>query len=417
MKTQKKHGVHETIMLMRQLTLSLYGVLAFQGVSLGGLLHASQNPQQAITSLAVEIPEDSRLIKDGQVLDNTQEPDTYLEAYVQGVLDTKYPDSGAVVSVRNGSIFLSNLKLNSERSNEVVSFVKALTKKSVTNETSAETKAAAKKQGVSSKMEKPVGDASQGIWLPQSTILYPTEIANPRQICFSIGARFNDKLAGKWGTPVSFGDQFPMYRWTNVRGGDLQLELEAGVFALFSMTQKSYPLINADYYVGVPITYAKGNWAYRLRGYHVSSHLGDEYIGSHKHVHRKNKSFEAIDFSAAYNITPKLRVFGTLGYIPFSDDEMSLKPLYFQYGAEVRGPRTDFTQLFGQPFFAVFFQNAQDVHFALDSTYALGYEWGKIQGIGRKVRLFLEYHRGFSPEGQFSRTRSKYIALRLSYGF
>ncbi|MGR3952365.1 MAG: DUF1207 domain-containing protein [Chlamydia sp.] len=381
-------------------------------------LHADQLENHSHV-LAFEIAEDSHLIKDGHILDKNQNPDGYLEAYIKGVLDTKYPDSGILVGVRNGSIFLSNLKHGTEQSREIISFVKALTKRSVAYE--LETNDSEKRKSAetpqTSNGERPIGISSKGIWMPQSTILYPTEIANPRQICFSIGARFNDRLTGKWGTPVSFGDQLPIYRWTNIRNGDLQLELEAGVFALFSMVQKSYPLINADYYVGIPITYARDDWAFRLRGYHVSSHLGDEYIQHHKHVNRKNKSFEAIDFSAAYSISPKLRVYGTVGYIPFSDSEMHIKPLYIQYGAEVRGPRTDFTQLFGQPFFSIFFQNTQDVRFAMDATYAVGYEWGKIQGIGRKVRLFFEYHSGFSPEGQFSRMRSKHVAIRLSYGF
>jgi hypothetical protein len=94
-----------------------------------------------------------------------------------------------------------------------------------------------------------------------------------------------------------------------------------------------------------------------------------------------------------------------------------MKPLYVEYGFEARGPRTDFKQLFGQPFLAVHMQNWQDVHFAQDMNYALGYEWGKISGIGRKVRAFIEYHQGFSTEGQFSRKRTKYIGVRLAYGF
>ncbi len=407
--------------------IALYKFFAYCLLSLtGNMIAGTTCSETELTPIAavVEIPEDCQFIKNGQVLERKNNPDDYVEAYIQGVLDTKYPDSGVQVQVRNGDIILYHPSPNDENTGQIISFVKALTRKSVTSEK----RGAAKKsvstdtpfsstQRASSIIEKPLGVKSQGIWLPQSTILYPTEIANPRQICFSVGARFNDSIGGRWSTPVSFGDQFPIYRWTNIGGGDLQLELEAGVFALFKMTEFSYPLVNADYYVGVPITYARDKWAYRLRGYHVSSHLGDDYMKNHKHIHRKNKSFEAVDFSAAYNISPKFRVYGTLGMIPFSDDEMALKKWYIQYGAEIRGPRTDFSQLFAQPFFAVFFQNAQDVNYALDSTYALGYEWGKIQGIGRKVRCYLQYHSGFSPEGQFSRTRSKYFAICLSYGF
>ncbi len=96
---------------------------------------------------------------------------------------------------------------------------------------------------------------------------------------------------------------------------------------------------------------------------------------------------------------------------------MRVKPLYAEYGMEVRAFRHNFTQLFGQTFLSMYFRNYQDTNFDMDSSYALGYEWGKISGYGRKIRLFLEYHDGFSCEGQFSKRRTNYFGLRLSYGF
>jgi hypothetical protein len=219
-------------------------------------------------------------------------------------------------------------------------------------------------------------------------------------------------------TEVTFGDQFPLYRWANFKGGDLQLEVEGGVYGIFNMHEKTFPLVNTDYYGGIPLTFAKGPWSYRLRLYHISTHVGDEFLQENgHHFHRKNKSFEAVDFSADYKFHPDFRVYGMLGGIAHSDDEMSMKRGYVEYGFEARGPRTDFEQLFGQPFLAVHMQNWQENHFALDTTYALGYEWGKNHGIGRKVRVFLEYHDGFSPDGQFSRTRTKFFSVRLAYGF
>jgi len=258
-----------------------------------------------------------------------------------------------------------------------------------------------------------------GIWLPQSTVLFPTMVADPRQISFSVGRRFRDTLGKQQSSAVSFGDQFPMYRWCNMWRwhGDLQLELEAGVFALFNHTVPSAPLLNADYYVGIPLSYAVGPYAFRLRLYHISSHLGDELKSVHCNVCRRNKSFEAIDFFSSYYITEQLRVYGGVGVIGHSDSEMLLKPLYVQYGAEVRPWRRNFTQLYGQPFLAMNFQNSQNNDWKFDSTFAIGYEWGKIQGFGRKIRLFAEYHEGLSPDGQFCKMHTDYFAIRLSYGF
>ena len=112
-----------------------------------------------------------------------------------------------------------------------------------------------------------------------------------------------------------------------------------------------------------------------------------------------------------------LRLFGGIGSIIHSDAEMRLKPFYLEYGFEARAFRHNFKQLYGQPFLSVHIKNAQEHGFNFDATYALGYEWGKIQGIGRKIRLFAEYHHGFSPDGQFFKKRDEFFSIRLAYGF
>jgi hypothetical protein len=359
---------------------------------------------------ALELPEDCSLVADSVEFSEKTVSDSYLEAYIQGVLDTKYPDTGIRVSVRNGDVFLKHLPADNARAEEIVLFVTSLTHRSVKEAWRPKKEAT----DASHSEESPEW---HGVWLPQSTVLYPTQIANPRQICFSGGMRLRDRVAGKVATAVTFGDQFPVYRWAGFKGGDLQLELEGGAFAIFDMHKREFPLVNSDWYGGLPLTFARGPWSYRLRFYHISSHVGDEFLESHNGFCRKNKSFEAFDLSADYQVAKNLRFYAVLGSVVHSDSEMSMKRSYFEYGFEARGPRSDFKQLFGQPFLAVHMQNWQENHFALDSTYALGYEWGKIHGVGRKVRAFIEYHQGFSPDGQFSRIRTKYFGLRFSYGF
>jgi hypothetical protein len=355
----------------------------------------------------IEIPEDSLIACNGESSLNNPS-DTYLEAYIQGVIDAKYPRSKVIAAVRNGEIVLKQLpKDNSGQ--DIVNFVKATTKRSVRDEKPIVTLATCQPS------EKP--KEWHGIWLPQSTILFPTQVANPRQICFAVGGRFRDKIAGPFASEVVLGGQFPIYRWANIYKGDLQLELEGGVFGIFNLRDQSFPLVNTDYYVGIPVTYAKGNWAFRARPYHVSTHLGDEYLLDHHHINRKNRSYEAFDVSADYSVSQHLRVYGVAGSILFSDREMPMSRAYIEYGFEARGPRSDFRQLFGQPFLAVHMRNWQEVHFAEDVSYALGYEWGKINGIGRKIRLFAEYHQGFSPDGQFCKKRTRYFGIRLAYGF
>ena len=387
---------------------------------------ANESPgNDAPEILAIELPEDMGSIGRGsdsnEPLSSSTPQDIHLESYIQGVLDAKFQKYAVVATVRNGHIILSHLPPDTVKANKIITYVKKMTSVShITVGGDSATLGELPKDPQTGEDRLLTKHDYTGIWLPQSTILFPSQIANPRQICFSVGHRMGDTVCGGHnGSAVTFGDQFPMYRWTNVWQwkGDLQLELEAGVFAVFNQDHSSSRLQNADYYAGIPLSYAVGPWAFRARLYHISSHLGDEYMHHHRHICRKNRSFEAIDFFSSYQITSGIRVYGGPGVVIHSDSQMRVKPLYAEYGSEVRAFRHNFTQLFGQPFLAMHFRNYQDTNFDMDVTYALGYEWGKIQGVGRKIRLFMEYHDGFSSEGQFSHKKTNFFGLRLSYGF
>lgn len=259
-----------------------------------------------------------------------------------------------------------------------------------------------------------------GIGLPQS-ILYPTQLANPRQVVFACGIRLNDSVAGKVSSPVTFGMQFPVYRWLNIdlltKTGDLQFDIEGAVFGIFNQASRDNTLINTEYYIALPLTYAHYNWAHRIRIFHVSSHLGDEYVKTHKNVKRINKSYEAIDYSLSYCITKAIRLYAGPGAILHSDSEMLLKPLYVEYGMDIHFDKQLWKEMYGRPFFSMYFENAQDTHWNLNATFAVGYELGRVEKLGRKARLTLEYHNGYSEEGQFSRKRNSYVQFGLSYGF
>ena len=350
--------------------------------------------------VCIEIPEDFHIphTKEKQL-------NVCMQAYLQAVLDITFPDFGSLVTVQEGTVFLTHLPEDKKKKRKLIAFV----------------------QDFIAERSKPVSHGglrvagSCGEWLPQSAILYPTELANPLQVAFSGGIRFRDKVAGQVCTPVSFGAQFPLYRWSNTRvfkrKGDVQVDVEGSVFAIFNQTEISSPLINADYYVGIPVSFACKRFAHRLRIYHISSHLGDEYMNREHHKKRLNKSFEAIDYSLSYNLTKQIRCYVGPGVIFHSDSEMRLKPLYINYGMEVKVGKHEWKQVYGVPYLAMHFSNYQDHDWNIDANFAIGYEVGKANGLGRKARLALEYHNGFCSAGQFSRHRSDYLQLKLSWGF
>ena len=76
-----------------------------------------------------------------------------------------------------------------------------------------------------------------------------------------------------------------------------------------------------------------------------------------------------------------------------------------------------YEKLYGTWFAAVNFRSWQKMHYNFDGTYVAGYEWSKLHGAGRKIRLFLEYHMGYSVEGQFFGKRTHYGSAMFAYGF
>jgi hypothetical protein len=74
------------------------------------------------------------------------------------------------------------------------------------------------------------------------------------------------------------GGRFGLARWRGPAGGVVQLEVAGSVSAQFDLSATHWDLLNTDYTIGFPITFKRGESSVRLRVYHQSSHLGDEFV-------------------------------------------------------------------------------------------------------------------------------------------
>ncbi len=346
---------------------------------------------------------------------------SYLEGYIQALIDANYHELNVLVYVNSdGIVFLYNLPSDELIKHSIIAFVKDLPDvKDV------------KEGKIDPVIQKRIEERQpirivKGVWFPESTVLFAPLIANPRDPVYSVAYRWNDSVLANSEVAISLGDIFPIFRWFDVFSahGDLQLDITACMWANFDMNPENTPngewaeLVTSDYLLAIPISYAFDKWAFRLRIYHISSHLGDEFIVNHREVLRVNPSFEAIDIYGSFQATDGLRFYFGPGFIINSDNSYPLKTFYFDYGLECRfsGFRYHYHRLYGSPFFAIDVQQWQANNYTPSLTAQFGYEWSKLKGAGRKVRLFLEYHDGYS-EGQFFKDRTQYGAIRLSWGF
>jgi Protein of unknown function (DUF1207) len=393
------------------------GSLALLMLCAGGAMHADEMLDEipaAPSEVAVVLTR-SDSIPDGV----EKAPDAYFEGYVQALVDMHYAEYRVIVISKDKHIWLTNLPKNDLTAKSIVQFVKdvpGVKDVHVLTEVPTENEELREKY-----VERP---KISGIWFPQMTELFQPLIGSPRVISYTLGYRSGDEVCGNKCADFSLGDDFPIYRWLDVGGGDLQIGIEACIWTVFNFNPHpdiagGTELVNTDYYGGIPITYARNKWSFRLRGFHISSHLGDEFLINHPGFHRVNPSNEVIDFFVSYQAKDAIRLYAGPAFIVHSDPTFKWKPLYIEYGTEVRFLGTKFVKqrLYGTLYLTLHFRNMQELDWNFDGTYRGGYEFSKLQGIGRKVRAYIEYHHGYSYEGQFSKMRDHYMQYNISYGF
>src|SRR5687767_11327594 len=93
---------------------------------------------------------------------------------------------------------------------------------------------------------------------------------------------------------VGFGESFGLLGRRNGCDG-WQIGILAGVFAQFNLDSSSEDLINADYVVGIPWSWRSGLISSRVRVYHQSSHLGDEFLLGNPGISPVEFSYEEME--------------------------------------------------------------------------------------------------------------------------
>lgn len=352
--------------------------------------------------------------------------DTYLEGYIQALIDTHYYELGILVLVKDRKVYLYNMPNSYITREALISFVRDLP-----DIESVEVKEGAFPEPGIAQIESRAGrERVSGIWFPESTVLFQPLIANPRTPNYSLAYRFGSDFLAKDTVAVSLGDFFPIFRFNNIGawGADLQIDFAACVWTVFNMDAPNgrgnewARLDNSDYLAALPISLAFGRWSFRLTFYHISTHLGDEYICNllyaNQPVIRVNPSFEVLEFMSAYQVNEGLRVYAGPGWIVHYCDSYPMGNFYVEYGFEGRwfGKKINYHRLFGCPFIAVDVQNWQCTDWRFSVNALVGYEWSKLHGVGRKVRIYAQYHNGNS-EGQFFKQHLQYGAIGISWGF
>jgi len=269
---------------------------------------------------------------------------------------------------------------------------------------------AAKPEAVSSFM----GITREGEAFPTGDLFRPL-IADPKQPQFFVDINSFRSLGVRYTmASVGFGETFGMYRFFGSREGNgLQLSVEGALFAQFNLDAPSSDLINADYTIGIPVTYRYGDNSLRFRLYHQSSHLGDELLLSANHPERINLSYEATELIYSRDWR-EWRVYGGGEYLVHKEPS-DLKPMIAHWGIEYSGSKPLVWN--GRPIAGVDMKCFEENNWAVDTSVKAGLEFGHPNPGQRRLRLMAEWYNGFDPHGQFYNNKVESFGLGVSLGF
>jgi hypothetical protein len=212
---------------------------------------------------------------------------------------------------------------------------------------------------------------------------------------------------------VGLGDSFGVVRWGGPEVGEgVQLDVAGSIFAQFDLGAASNDLINADYLIALPLTFRRNGFSTRVRIYHQSSHLGDEYLLRSEDVERENLSFESVELLLSQEIGP-LRVYAG-GERFFRREPENLGTGLWHGGVEFRTGRAGPLQLVS----GVDFKSAQLHDWSPAVSGRVGLEVARRSASGhptRLVTLMLELYEGPSPYGQFFQDDISYVGLGLHF--
>ncbi len=163
-----------------------------------------------------------------------------------------------------------------------------------------------------------------------------------------------------------------------------------------------------DFRAGMPITFGRGRHRTKLAYYHLSSHLGDEFLLKNPGFNRLNFSRDVLVLGHAVYLNEQLRVYAEAGWAFRSDVSL---PWEFQFGTEYAPARP--TGIHGAPFFAVNGHLREEVDFGGGLTLQFGWAW--VGDTGSLLRTGLHYYNGESNQFSFFDEHENQLGLGVWY--
>ena len=246
-------------------------------------------------------------------------------------------------------------------------------------------------------------------------LLWQSYVGGPRE------PRFSQSIVHLKGTgtlwELQAGGRVGVLRYGSGPGEPLegfQVDLWGTAFPRLNISRES-ELEAVDFVVGVPLTWRQGQWQLKLEWYHVSAHLGDEFLLRPENAgyNRLDYLRDAIVLGVGYYATPDWRFYAEADYAYNVND--GAKPWHFQFGFDYAPVRaTPITQ--PDFFFAVNGTMREEVNWSGGINVVAGVQ-GRGDETQHALRTGLHYYQGQSLQYSFLGDYEEFIGWGLWYDF
>ncbi|MCA9053571.1 MAG: DUF1207 domain-containing protein [Planctomycetaceae bacterium] len=229
--------------------------------------------------------------------------------------------------------------------------------------------------------------------LPQG-LLYKSYLAGEKEPRISSAYLVEDERGLVW--DVTLGGRVGLWRYGTPGAVDpqgFQLDLEGGAMVRLDPEEET-DVEAADFRFGFLMTWREGPWATKAGYYHVSSHLGDEFLLRNPGFPRRNYVRDSALAGISFDATPEVRLYSEVAYA--IGHEGGALPLEFQYGTEYSSRATG---SWGGPYAAINGHTREDQGWITGVNIVSGWQWLGVESRHR-FRVGMQYYHG--PALQYS---------------
>ena len=255
-------------------------------------------------------------------------------------------------------------------------------------------------------------DAPERVYVRQVLPLgqiYKPYLAGAKESRMSVQV-FHEKDDG-WLYDATLGSHIGLYRNGTLKPTSpegFQVDLEGSAQVRLDI-ENSMDMESVDFRVGLVATWGGPRLQTKFGYYHISSHLGDEFLLANPEFERINFVREVLILGRSYYLASDLRVYAEAGWA-FEMSESD--PWEFQFGVEsvpmhATGP-------YGAPFMAANAHLREEMDYGDNITIQAGWAW-RSHCNGSLMRVGVHYLNGQSSQFSFLKRYESQIGIGIWY--